>query len=282
MAFPVRYDAGKNDIRAQGQRDADGGHLPYHIGWKRTWGVIGAGLGYNIPPYNLVRLWKSYKICRDNETEPWDESIAYTVRDTKRYRNAVYIGVCAAASFDLLVIFSAQLLPPNRGELTVPQYVENYNYYADYLGINFGNEFLNEDGKWAEKPSYGTYYIDLDVETLPDYSFTVENGYIKSVTFQVELKNNNKWLYTYDKQMILASLSLIGAQSEAGLFSQIPAQIEEQIKKHHFQNFSFMEAGLTVNCVTEYSGYNDTKSGFLLPAGKDSENYYSLTFSVSQ
>lgn len=260
----------------------DGRRLSYGEGLERTWGVIGAGMGYNIPIYNLIRLWKSYKLCSENETQPWDESISYTLKDTKWYRGVFYIGAYAAVFAVLVMIISAQQLPPNRGDLTVAEFAENHNYYAKLLGIDFGNEYLDENGKWAEKEFDGTAYIEIGHFEKPEYHFTIENGYVTGVSFSVEIKNNEDWLSSYDTQMVLASLAFAGAQNEMGLFSKIPSRIADQIDNNTFKDFHFAEAGITFTCDTEYSGYVDAQSYFLVPAENAVETYFSLNFSMNK
>lgn len=258
----------------------DGVKLSYGEGLERTWGVLGAGMGYNIPIYNIFRLWKSYTLCGENETQPWDESISYIIKDTKRYRGLVCIGSYAAGLFVLITMMSAQYLPPNRGDLTVAEFAENYNYYSKFLDINFGNEYLDENGKWAERDIDGTIYVEIGHAENPQYHFTIENGHVTGVSFAVEIKNNEDWLSSYDSQMFLASIAFIGAQNEMRLFSKIPKRIAEQISNNTFQNFDFTEAGIAVTCNTDYSGY--TKSSFLFPKENEEENYFSLEFSANK
>ncbi len=64
----------------------DGSKLSYFQALQRTWEVIGAGMGYNIPVYNLVRLWKSYKSCSQNTMQPWNMYLIYKIKDTKKTR----------------------------------------------------------------------------------------------------------------------------------------------------------------------------------------------------
>ncbi|MBE5967067.1 MAG: MerR family transcriptional regulator [Lachnospiraceae bacterium] len=260
--------------------NADGRQLSYSEGLERTWGVISTGLGFNIPIYNLVRLWKSYKICSENEMQPWDELISYTIKDRRWYRNVLFVGAYAAAFGILLMIHSAQLLPPNRGDLTIAQFVENYNYYAEFFDISFGNKELNEVGKWVEREFNGTAYIEFGCSESPEFHFSVEKGYVKGVSFLVEIENNPDWLGSYDTQMLLASLAFVDAQREIGLFSKAPARMAKQIENNSFQDFHFTEAGITVTCDTEYSGYINTQSNLLLPEENATANYYRLSFSM--
>lgn len=261
--------------------NSDGRRLFYGEGFERTWSVIGAGMGYNIPIYNLVCLWKSYSRCSEKEIQPWDELLSYTIKDTRWYRNVLYICAYAAAYGILLMIYSAQLLPPNRGELTIAQFAENYNYYAEFLDVSFDGEYLNEDGKWVEKEfdETASAYHGFGYSENPEYHFNVENGHLKGVSFKVEI-NNQDLLESYDTQMLLASLAFVGAQREMGLFSKIPDRIVNQIENNSFQDFNFTEGGITVTCDTEYSGYINTQTNILLSEENASANYFSLSFSM--
>lgn len=257
-----------------------GRHLSYSEGLERTWGVIGAGMGYNIPIYKLVRLWKSYNLCNQNETQPWDESISYTLQDTKWYRRVHYIGAYALIFAALLTIISAQQLPPNRGDLTVAEFAENYNYYARFFDL--GNEYLDENGKLTEKQTSGTViYIGGPTEK-PEYHFTAENGYITDVSFAIEIKDNESWIGSYDTQMFLASLAFAGAQENMGLFSKIPNRLADRIDNNTFKSYHFVEAGITFSCDIEHSGYIDTQSQLLIPAEDAAETYFNLKFSMSK
>lgn len=260
----------------------DGSRLSYGEGLERTVRVIGAGMGYFIPIYNLVRLWKSYKLCSEQETQPWDEAVVYTMKDTKWYRGLLYVAACAALFAVLAGILSAQRLPPNRGELTVAEFVENYNYYARFLKVDLGQVYLNEEGKWAEKARSGTVYIDWSNTEKPEYQYALEDGYVTGVSFGVALQNPDDWIASYDAQIILACLALAGAQKQAGLFSDAPSRIVNQILENSFQDFHFTEAGITFVCDVEYTGYFDTQSEFLIRDETVEEAWFSLQFSMKK
>lgn len=191
----------------------------------------------------------------------------------------------AAYAVSLALVFtatSAQQIPPNRGDLTVAEFVENYTYYAELFDINFGNHYLDENGKWAEKDFDGTIYIDYDNTEMPAYNYKTEHGYVTGVSFEVELKNNQVWFNSYDAQMILLSLSFAGAQDEMGLFSKAPSRIIKQITGNGFHDFNFTEAGIALICNTEYSGYIEAESNFLFPEENVAETYFSLDFSMNK
>lgn len=262
--------------------DLNGKKLSYSQGLERTAGVIVSGLGFNIPIYSLIRLWKSYNLCIDKKTQPWNESTSYIIKDTKLYRTFVYIGTSIAIFAILFTIVSAQKLPPNRNDLTVEEFVENYNYYANYFDIDFGNKYLNEKGKWSKREVYGGAHITISRTNKPEYNFMTENGYVTGVSFEVERINNENWISSYDTQMILSSLAFINAQEEIGIFSNVTNKVVEEIEKNSFEDINFEEAGVVITSNIEYSGYKDFSTHYLIPEENTSENFFALNFSIEK
>ena len=259
---------------------SDGSRLSYREGLERTWGVISSGMGYNIPIYNLIRAWKSYTLCTEYETQPWDEQISYTIKDTKWYRGVIYIIAYAVSLAVLAVIISAQLLPPNKGDLTIEEFVENYNYYVKHFDINFGDEYLDENGKWSKKKS-DDIAINLGYNKNPQYQFITENGYVTGFSFAVEVKDYEYLIGSYDKHMQLATFAYVGAQNEIKLFSKVPNRIVNQIERNSFEDFNFEEVGITINCDIDYSGYNKAHL-YLIPDNVAKENYFYLKFTMNK
>jgi DNA-binding transcriptional MerR regulator len=254
--------------------------LTYGEAYMRTWGVIGAGMGYNIPILGAVRLWKSYKRCSENETQPWDLPVSYTIEDTKTYRGFVYVGANIALFAVLATLMSSQLIPPNRGDLTVAEFVENHNYYARYYGFNFGDRYLNDEGKWVQIENYGTVHVDTVYREFPEYKFELENGKIQKISFNIKITNTDRVLGSYDPYMFLTTLSLAGAQKDVGLFSKIPNRIASHIGSNSFNDYSLKEAGITATCDTDYSGFGFILEEIMIPDTPSENNHFSLSFSV--
>lgn len=255
---------------------ADGRLLSYSEGIDRTWGVFSAGMGYGIPIYSAVRNWKSYKLCKERQPQPWDESISYTIKDTKLYRGILCVGIYIAL---LTLVMSATKLPPNRGNLTIAKYAENHNFYAEYLGVNFGGEYLGPDGKWEEKAHVDGVF-EISFTENPEYAFTVENGYVTGVSFAVEQKGKRDWIESYNKHMIAASFAYAGAQWGPDLLSWTSSRIKNLIEYNEFEDFTFIAGGVVFDCDVEYSGYGYSTAGFLIPEENAKETYFRLKFSI--
>ena len=258
----------------------DGDPLSYSEGLERTIDVIGIGMGFNIPIYNLIRLWKSYRQCSENEILPWDEYTSYTIKDTNWYRGLIYIVAHVICFASLTVIMSAQLMPPNKGDLTVAQFAENYNYYANILDLDSGNEYMDETGEWKKKKT-DDYTIYLGLNKKPEFSFTTKDGYVTGVSFAIDADKSESVIYPYDDHMLLSSLAFACAQNNNLLSSRLPNRIEKKIKNNLFEDFSFTEAGIRFVCDVEYSGYIKTPQYLIFPSDT-SKHYFNLNFSMSK
>lgn len=261
---------------------SDGKKLSYSEAFLRTWGVIYSGMGLNLPIFNLVRLYKSYVLCRDEDLQPWDEYYYYTIKDTKRIRGVVYIFAELILFFVLVLTSNAQKLPPNRGNLTIEEFSDNVNYYYDFYDINLGNEYFDKNGNWATVESDGIVYIDLGLSESPIYTYTTNNGYITGVTMSIEVENNQEWINSYNTQMILAALSFANAQKDVGILSNTTKRLISHIEENEFESFRFIEANIRFQCDIEYTGYKSTGFGLLIPDDNVKENYFRLEFSMEK
>lgn len=260
--------------------DENGNHPSYNSGFTRTWGVIGSGLGYNIPIYNLIRLWKSCNRCSANEPQPWDDELIYSIKDTKPYRGVLFVGINILIMGAIWLILVCAQLPPNRGDLTVAEFAENYNTLASYYGIDTG-KYLNEKGQWADKPYDGEIHINAFGSPLTAFEYTTINNYITSIRFEIEISKSQDWLSSSNTQMILAALSFMGAQKEAGIFSNIRGKIVKLIKENSFKSFDITQAGIRMNCDVAFSGYAIAGNEMLIPED-GAQTHYHMVFSMQK
>jgi len=259
----------------------NGERLSYGEGLQRTWGVLGCGMGFCIPVYNLVRLWKSYDLCTRQQEQPWDAHLRYCIKDTKVYRGFVFLGTHLFCFVLLITIIASQQLPPNRGDLTLSEFVENYRYYADYYELDFGNWYLDEGGTWATKePKGNMIYFNWINDTPPVYQYNLENGYVTGVSFQVEKQNEESYLPMYDEQMILLSLAMVGAQKEMGLFSPIPNRIIQGV--NYVNGFNLTEAKVNLTCLTKHTGYLNVGMGILIPDETAAGRHFQIQFALEK
>lgn len=235
------------------------GKLSLQEARARTWEMFGTGMGYGIPIFSLVRLWQSYRRCSENEKQPWDsgnqyEMAYYALERVSTLRGIGYIGahILLLAATGLAVLL--QLLPPNRGELTVAEFAENYRYYADYFELDFGNQYFSEDGQWTEKPEDGTYYVDVLEQPTLIYQYTLDGEYLTGASFEMEIDGDQGYFSTNTNEMILSAFAFTGAQ-KGFLTSRIPWQLSSLISENAFTGYSYQGCGVEIGCTVEQEGY---------------------------
>lgn len=172
-------------------RDEGGEKLSIRTAYARLWGVFVYGNCYALPFFDWYCNYKCYRACKEEEL-PWDLengcSIVVREREVRWYRVALYLLVLvlrAAAGYGI-DIHAKQ--PPNRGELTLEQFVENCN---DYLKYNENlPPYVTADGTWdADMPTGGwtcalAAFADVSVETD-------EDGYVQSVTITADSQDGS-------------------------------------------------------------------------------------------
>ena len=93
------------------------------------------GLGFYIPFLSLVLLIRSAWRCWKEEPQPWDGGVAYIAKPFRlRYAASLILAVLLTLAAGEAANSWSQL-PPNKGDLTVAEFAENYNRQASYLGF---------------------------------------------------------------------------------------------------------------------------------------------------
>mgnify|MGYP001623021813 CR=1 FL=1 len=276
------------------------GKCGIRISWRearlRTRLVLRWGCGFYIPVYVLVRQWRAYKACENEERQEWEDESLLRLKDTRTaVRAAVYTAAavcCAAASF---FVWQAGALPVNRGALSAAEFCENYNRLQDYYGISRPVNVpdtplynyisfpmtLDEEGRWQFPPGRYQDFAE-NFSALPELQFEGDRENITGVRFSLSYRNEDVTVTSYGDFMALASLAFLGAQEDYCLFSDPPLKLWYQIRERAsgYGDFSVMTAGVLVKCRVDYSGYERTEGGAMLSPAFGQTPFYELEFSI--
>ena len=266
--------------------EGENGRLELRDAYARTWEMFGKGMGYGIPGYVQYCEWIAYQRCSENERQPWDVSNNFEIAYHAVERVSTLQGLGYACAH--LAVFAAmalalilQLLPPNRGELNIAQFAENYNYYADYFDMDFGGYYFSEEGQWAERPEDSVYYVNILEQPKLVYQYTLDGEHITGVAFSMEVEGV-QGLFSYNStEMLLSSLAFGGAQ-EGFLTSGFPEWIDRTIREYGAEGFSVSRCGLDIDCSVLKRGYlSSVGTGpVLFPESDCSDLYFSQQFSI--
>ncbi len=282
-----------------------GACLTWSEAFHRTWTVLKRGSGLGIPIYDIIREYKSYKACKRGETLDWEEETVLWLDEGR-----VPLGILASI-IGLILLNGAQLLiwqagalPQNKGDITVAEYAENYNDMQEFYqidrqlnmpeiyflyGIEDSRLVLDKDGEW-EKLSGVPYIINTaeNYAELPQLHFTEENGVMTGLHFSASYENENVTVASFGDLMAVSALSFICAQDDYHILPSAPSLIYTQIRLNgdNFSSFRISEAGVTVKCMIEHSGYelrpDDMGNSHVLVPAYGSQPSFSISFSVTK
>lgn len=287
----------------------DGKRLTYREALRRTWDVLRKGYGFFIPIYWIIRMYKSYKACKNDETLYWEEDSVLSLN-----KGRLPLGICVTIAFipfsvilqDILNQYAA--IPPNTGDITVEEFCENFNDTQEFFGIERQLNlppsitsgiagipdsalYLDDHAGWAKKP--GTPYINQNGEyaPLPAFQFIEKNGVITGISFSYSVENENVKISSYGEIMALAAVSYVCAQSDYSVLPDsirpdTPEEIFSLIREHgdYFEDFNFNEAGITVECNIDHEGYDlvfDSYDSAMLEPIYGEDAYFNINFSMS-
>ena len=200
------------------------------------------------------------------------------------------------AGYILIVLLCAALAgwtqhrasqPPNRGpELTVEEFVENYNFYDMYEKGEISLPRLMEDGRYfaRTKREYGWHFPWEDVPP-PQFRFAEEDGVLTGVTIYREWESDGPLDYKHGGRLevlpssqVRISLRALGVDKYAAKRA-FQAVIDGEGNLH--EDFD----GFRVDCETRFSGYQlyfreDIQENVLSGIEGEKQSYF-VEFTVS-
>ena len=269
--------------------------------FDRTFHVFYKGEGFAIPFYNLYRNYQSYKICSDSGVMEWDEDLCYEAKSFHPASVFGYLGITAAAMALSLGITFWQMTPPNKGMLTVDEFIENYNHQLDYNKIE-GVMRLEEDRTWLtdEEIDNGknVFYPNWFMGNFSEPVFTEKDGKLSSVSFTMESTEEYHTISPPAEKTWLASALL---RTQTGLFypeiaklggtvieSASPAShpypidsVMKYIEEAPFDSYVIETGNIRITQKTDISNYQGT-SDHLYPSKVQEDCHFSMTFTLEQ
>lgn len=259
-------------------RDGEGQKLTISAAWERTVGMFKWGLGYGIPIYNLVRLWKSRAACLRDEALDW-ETGHYRMRDEKPWRAAALTGAYALWFFLLFVIVAQAAMPIHRGDLTAAEYTGNINDAVRYNRV-FDYQRMDETGQWIEEVPTGTYVIDMFNDDMPNHRLTVTDGLVTGVRLEVETTNPEFAVYPSTAQKQLAAIALVAAQRSYNSLSWSMSGVLKEIEAGGMGDYTIQAGEMTITNRVEYSGM--MPAGDMLFPTEGEQAYCHMVFTIEK
>ena len=188
-----------------------GGHLTHRQAWERVWGVFIYGDGCYIPFYSLYRNYKCYYLSEQGLPMPWQGDNCIIAKDSNGWCWMGYLGAHGVFIGILVLVNIVLSFPPNRGDLSMDEFIENYNYLSDYYDVNT-NSYMDETGQLQD--NFGEYtYIVFGENQLPIFTYTQEHGMLTGLQMNVDLKEDTSYCTpNYQDEINLVTLAFAQAQ----------------------------------------------------------------------
>ncbi|MPN00226.1 hypothetical protein SDC9_147420 [bioreactor metagenome] len=193
--------------------------------------------------------------------------------------------------FIAFAMIRAQQLPPNRGDITIEQFAENYNYYCKYYDVN-DRFYMDQNGQLVDKypdrvvdkdmihiSTFGTDFAYDPTEELPRFNYSIENANLKEVSFVYGVENKDHWTDMEKTQQYLIAMAFGCTDKEVKLF--FPNTLNVVLSKMKYvDNFNFTYGDTRYFCNVEKIGYigND----YITPIEDGQKAYYKMNFAVTK
>ncbi len=198
----------------------DGRKLGWGEAFNRTKEVLIWGYGLGIPGFSLYRLYRSYKHYSEGWTLSWDEETEYRFKRCETWKSVIG----AAAVFILIAVGAVlsankQYFPVHRGELTIAEFAQNYNYYVRALNPEANmikTAFLKDNGQYVteeEMETQGVFIIDVSNMPTLNFEYEVQNGRLRRISFEQNVVSDFI-MHSYNKPMLYAAMAFIAAQDD--------------------------------------------------------------------
>ena len=238
------------------------------------------GQGVEIPVWSLIQGYRSVRRCWNDEPQPWDVEVAYIAKPFRaRYGVGLVLTAGEAAN-------SWSQTPPNRGDVTVAEFAENYNRQADYLGFG-GRTYLDETGQWQEEPGNPNAVTvgDFGIEPWPEareLHFTLEDGHITAITLTGTIENVEEGVDTPNGLVPRIVMSLAWGREEASFWSLArQAQMTELERRDWSKDFVIHQPGVVITSDIQQSGLSYHANSFCDWHAEQPENALSFTYTVA-
>ena len=268
----------------------DGRNLPYSEGVTRYIMMLFRGMGFYIPIVSAVLMIQAAWRCWSDEPQPWDDGVVYLAKPFRlRYAAALLLAAALVLTAGEAVNSACQL-PPNRGDLTVAEFAENYNRQADYLRFG-GRTYLDENGRWRDQPaydengSYGGLTLEamMGIEEWPEAGtlhYTLENGRITAITLTGTVEDAGHGMGTPDGYVPQVVTALVWGREEASFWSWFrEAQLRELEEADWERGFTLRQPGVVITAEVEQTGFSYYSGIGWEPM--EEENHLSFTYTVA-
>ena len=265
----------------------DGTRLSYGEAVTRHLRMLWSTMGFGIPILSLVQAFRSARRCWREDPHPWDEDIAYTAAPVRVGRRTLAgLAVLAVLALAGEAANSASQLPPNRGDLTVAEFAENYNRQARYLGLDLPYE-LDEAGQRRDKSQEPGGGVTISLPATggwPEdsgFRYTVRDGRITALSWTLRAENTDQWLSFPVNELVAAVTALVWAQEDVPFWTGPRMALVEDLAENWDLAPVRSQAGVTIAQYLQHRNFEISAGLGLLIPEDETDNFFSWSLTMT-
>lgn len=257
--------------------NSDGTALKYHEGFSRTFLMLLEGMGFLVPLVTLFTQIISYNRCIQGEPQPWDKNIAYRIKDRKNSRGLL-LALLFTGLLSMTLLFQyLYFMPPNQGNLTVEEFTENFNHYQRIYSFQLNGQKLKSSAAWESPYDYRDLYLPHHVTTPPNLTFSMKDGFIEAVSFDIDVRDTEFYVYHYGEYMSLISLALMTPDLNLSATREKADSLVDYFSWNSSSSFTMNVLGVDIVNDVLFEGFEETHN-HTMPLRDVETNYYRHKF----
>ncbi len=260
---------------------SDGTPLQYHEGFSRTFLVLLEGMGFLVPFVSLFTLIISYNRCIQGEIQPWDKNIAYRIKDRNALRGVLFAVLCTILLSITVLLQYLYFMPPNRGNLTVEEFTENFSHYQKIYNLPLNGKRLKSSAAWESPYDFRDLYLPHHVTTPPNLTFTMKNGYVEAVSFDIDVRDTDFYVYHYGEYMSLISLALMTPEWNLATTREKADKLVDYFSWNSSSSYTMNVLGVDIDNDVLFEGFEETHN-HTMPLRDVESNFYRQKFIASK
>lgn len=249
--------------------------LTWYESMNRTLQVFVKGMGCTLPVYGVYREFISYKKYTSKELLEWDINTTVKIKDNYVLGIIVYIIISIIRILILAGIAIISLVPNSKGDLTIKQFSENYNYII----MNREQElscYLDDNANWIHSGNV----IHSSPLQHPNIQFELENEKIKKITIEQTIYSNTKMILDHPIPLLYALEVMVTAQEGYNPFSNDLSNLQSDFIKHLKTEYKKDYLNLSIYYHLDYKGYQSIDYDVWLPDETDPQNHFIYKFEI--
>ena len=256
---------------------SDGTPLQYHEGFSRSFLVLLEGMGFLVPLVSLFTLIISYNRCIQGEIQPWDKNIAYRIKDRNALRGVLFAVLCTILLSITVLLQYLYFMPPNRGNLTVEEFTENFSHYQKIYNLPLNGKRLKSSAAWESPYDFRDLYLPHHVTTPPNLTFTMKDGFVEAVSFDIDVRDTDFYVYHYGEYMSLISLALMTPELNLAATREKADKLVDYFSWNSSSSFTMSVLGVDINNDVLFEGFEETHN-HTMPLRDVETNFYRQKF----